>query len=670
MANFYVSTSGDDSNQGSEDRPFRTIRKGISTLTPGDVLHLREGNYVALVKIKNLHGSQEKPIVIRSYKKEHATIDGCVLNFRLADNDEWEPALPHDPEAHRDEFVSCAKFDMAPTNRVNRGAFLGREPYTRLITYSRLEDLRAENQTFAHGIPLTDEREGPQLIGDEEGTKNPWVYMGPGLFFNITTGRVHIRLSHTTNNVAGIADYDGDSDPRKLPLAISSKLMTPLEVQDSSFIQFENLSIRFGGEDCIKLNRTKNLVFNHVQILAAGFGVRFGKTNTTILRHCEIRGGTPTWYFRSDRKAEYSFWDGTTVQNELGKKTSVALLGGSPQSTDTEIHNCELRDAHDIILFGQNVRFHHNWIDNLNDDSLLIDAIETHDLRVFQNVFTRCLSAISVAGSTVSGPSYIYRNLFDLRQPTAGTRPKQVGYLEVFRFGQLFKGGRGIDGPLHLFQNTCLVLRQNAQASFMHYRNTPITNPLVDNSRRSFNNIFVAINSDSESDRPISHIPPPLFPGPTDGNCYFRMGTATSHLFVTRMARPDDKFNNLEELWGSELFSQSKTVYPPGYEAASIEADPQFRRIESNGAFRFTDDLRLRNESPARNKGIILPADLQILDPLASPQCKPDIGCYQFGEPGLHVGIDGRMRLPSAPTEICPSPANRSSRENIFSRDA
>jgi hypothetical protein len=658
MANFYVSTSGDDSNQGTKQRPFLTIRKGISALTAGDVLHLREGNYVESVKIKHLHGSLAKPVVIRSYKKEHATIDGSVLDFRLAANDDWKAAFPDDPEAHADEYVSCDRFeaDRDNNNRINRGAFLDREPYTRLITYSRLEDLRAENQTFEQGIALTDEREGPEVT-KRDGTlleprgKNPWVYMGPGLFFNMISAQVHIRLSHTTNNVEGIAEYTGETDPRKLRLAISSKLMTALEVQDSSFIQFENLSVRFGGEDCINLIRTKSLVFDHVQILAAGYGVNFGDSIGTVIRHCEILGGTPSWYFRSDRKAEYSFKDSnkSVVHNELGKKTSFSLLAGSPQCTNIEIYNCELRDAHDIILCGQDVRFHHNWIDNLNDDSLLIDTIETHDLLVFQNVFTRCLSAISVAGTKVSGPTYIYRNLFDLRQPTAGTRPKEVGYKEVLRSGQLFKDGAGIDGPLHLFQNTCLVFRPGTQASFMHYRSTPITSPPVDNSRRSFNNIFVAINWHSESDRPISHIPPPLFPGPTDGNCYFRMGTATSHLFLTRMARPDDKFDDLEELWSSDLFNQSRIVYPPGYEAASIEADPQFRRIASNGTLTASDDLRLGSKSPAREKGIILPADLQTLDPLAPSQCSPDIGCYQYGEPGLRVGVDGRKRFPSGP---------------------
>ena len=40
--------------------------------------------------------------------------------------------------------------------------------------------------------------------------------------------------------------------------------------------------------------------------------------------------------------------------------------------------------------------------------------------------------------------------------------------------------------------------------------------------RRSFNNVFVALNAPSQ--RPISWLPNPTWPAATDGNCYFRTG--------------------------------------------------------------------------------------------------------------------------------------------------
>lgn len=654
MADFFVSISGRDANPGTAAEPFRTIAKGLSILKAGDVLNLRKGSYVGQVEVKAKNGSPMSPIVIRSHPGEHATLDSSVLHFRQADNDDWEPASRHDRDAHPEEYVSRDAFVLdSSRDRVNRGAFLDREPYTRLITYSRLEDLRAENQTFDK-LPLDDPRPGPGVTdkaGNPTPFRRPWVYMGPGLFFNQGTGRVHIRLSHTRNDVSGLADYEGEVDPRKLRLAISHKDRTTLVVEDSSFVRFENLSVRFGGENTLEIRKTDNIVFDHVRLLAASHGVRLGRSQGTVFRHCEISGGLPGWYFRSDRKSEYYFKEGGTVtRNNLGKQTSRVLFSGGKENTGIEIHGCEFLDAHDLYLFGRDLRFHHNWIHNLNDEALFIDAVETDNLRVFQNVVTQCLSAVSFAGGKVGGRAYVYRNLIDLRRPTGGTRPRQTGDKNVFRFGQLYKGN-GVDGPLDFFQNTCLVSRQSGQASYLHYRNTGGTHP-----RRSFNNIFIAINPDPGSDRAIMFIPPPSFPGPTDGNCYFRVGSADKPLFRFLNYEFEGggfrggKFKTLELLRApSDLFQQSKSQYPPGYEAVSIEADPRFRRMGVDGAPQLDDDLRLRSDSAAKGTGIVLPPDLQALDPLAPAHDNPDIGCYAFGKPGLRVGVDARRRFPSGP---------------------
>ena len=650
MTDFFVSTSGDDTNPGtSKEKPFRTIAHAISKLKAGDVLNLRGGSYVETLKIKGLHGSPNKAIVIRSFSKEHATIDGCVLQFRSADDKDWEPAQLHDPAAVADEFVSYARFPPDPKNRMNRGAFLDHEPYTRLITHSRLEDLRSENQTFKSRLSLGDPRCGFEVTdksGNKLGGKNPFVYMGPGLFFNVdrdspTCGRVHVRLSHTTNNVPGLEDYKGETDPRKLRLAISSEDMTTLAIEDSSFIRFENLSVRFGGDRTLVLRRTEGIVFDHVRILAASYGVKFGRNNTaTVFHHCEIRGGVPGWYFRSDRKADYYFIEGDkVVRNLLGTQTSRTLFSGEPENSGIEISHCEFRDAHDVYLFGRDVKFHHNWIDNMNDESLFIDAVETHDLLIYQNVFTRCLSAISYALGAPSGPTRIYRNLFDLRRPTAGKRPTQVGVTEVFFQGHLFKtGGRNPEGPFDLFQNTCLVFRLKANPLFGHY-----THIEGAEQRRSLNNIFVAIDPDSANNLPITLLPPIGFPGRTDGNCYFRMSKAKRKLFQV-IGGPT--FHTLEELQCSPYCAQT------GHEAESIAKDPLFRRIGGITSSTIGDDLRLRSESSARGKGIELPDDLRTPDPLAPSRGRPDIGCYQSGKPGLSVGVDSRNQFPLSPDEV------------------
>lgn len=674
MINFFVDPLGSDDNPGTKEKPFRSIAKGISMLRPGRSLNLRQGNYLGPVTIRNLKGLEEFPIVIRSHNGEHATIDGCLPQFNKTDNkDVWERAFLHDSSAHPDEFVSSEFIPMtSPHDRVNRGAFVDQEPYTRLITYSRLEDLRANNQTFGvleegdsrPGVDETDEN------GKKTGNRFPFVYMGPGIFFNIDEnkqrGKVHIRLSRTSNNVPGIEDYTGETDPAKLRLAISHTDTTTLLVQNSSFIRFENLTIRFGGEDTLILKRTDNVVFDHVRLLAASHGVRMGANTRLLFSHCEMCGGIPSWYFRSDRKAAYYFKVGdVVVHNELGNKTSLTLLFGHTND-GVEMHNCEFLNAHDLSMPGKNVRFHHNWINNLNDEGLIINGTATDNIDICQNVVTKCLSAVSFAGPQVSGETHIYRNLIDLREPTAGTRPKKPNDPDVlqyvFRFGQLYKSG-GDDGTLDLFQNTFLVARQDIQASYHHYRNS-----IGSHRRRSFNNIFIAIN-DSSSDIAISFVPFPTFQGDTDGNCYFRIGRQTAPLlrhleyFIGKEKFEKHEFYNLDQLRGnissnppitpSVIFKHSKQQYEPGYEKVSIQDNPMFHHLAVDGALSVNDDFRLQVKSPARGKGIVLPKDLRTLDTLAPiPPRRPDIGCYAFNELGLRVGVDYRRRFPTSQSDV------------------
>src|SRR5205823_870147 len=42
---YYVATNGSDSNAGTINQPFQTIRTGLSRLHPGDTLYIRGGTY-------------------------------------------------------------------------------------------------------------------------------------------------------------------------------------------------------------------------------------------------------------------------------------------------------------------------------------------------------------------------------------------------------------------------------------------------------------------------------------------------------------------------------------------------------------------------------------------------------------------------------------------------
>jgi hypothetical protein len=411
-----------------------------------------------------------------------------------------------------------------------------------------------------------------------------------------------------------------------------------------------------------------------VRVSAGSDGIRLGHGNVRVaFQPCEVLGGIPTWMFRSDIKDVYSALtpDGV-IENRLGHGTSQALLLGAETGVDTEVHHCEFVDGHDLALFGRGTHFHHNWVNNVHDDGLILDTKETKDLDVSQNVITRCLQALSFAREgqeSIGGARNVHRNLIDLRGPTTSIRPRPYGHLikdddehqdgSVFRTGQLYKGNRP-DGPLDLFHNTCLVANRPTQAGIQHYRGDDDK----DKTRRSFNNIFVDVTPSPI--RPAHYasafLPGPAFRGPTDANGYFQVPEqgipVLRHLGykIGGKTYKADEFATLDDYRSgigvhkpNQHHDHSKLAYPPGFEKNSIEDDPKFRRIAPDGVPQFDDDLRLGDGSLALERGRVLAdSDVGIVDPLAQPGA-PDLGCYQFEDQGLDVGVNGRRRYPEQP---------------------
>jgi hypothetical protein len=162
------------------------------------------------------------------------------------------------------------------------------------------------------------------------------------------------------------------------------------------------------------------------------------------MTHCLLDGGMPPWYFRSDRKDGYNFLlNGVSTPNGLGESTVRALLRGTGSCKNTTIRHCEFVNGHDLVLFGTALAFSRNWVRNLNDEALYAESMGITDLRVLENVIEQSLSGFSFAAEGVPGNgAYVYRNLFDLRRPTAGIRPRPPGpgaEVPPLRLGQFFK---------------------------------------------------------------------------------------------------------------------------------------------------------------------------------------------------------------------------------------
>jgi hypothetical protein len=74
---YYVSQAGNDNNPGTESKPFKSLQKmNTLVLKPGDRIYLNGGESFTGPLALTINGSNEKPIIITSYGKGNAIIDG------------------------------------------------------------------------------------------------------------------------------------------------------------------------------------------------------------------------------------------------------------------------------------------------------------------------------------------------------------------------------------------------------------------------------------------------------------------------------------------------------------------------------------------------------------------------------------------------------------------
>ena len=71
---FYVSTTGNDSNPGTLNKPFATLQKAADSVVAGDSVLVRTGTYAGLM-IKNKSGTANAWIVFKPYRNDVVTID-------------------------------------------------------------------------------------------------------------------------------------------------------------------------------------------------------------------------------------------------------------------------------------------------------------------------------------------------------------------------------------------------------------------------------------------------------------------------------------------------------------------------------------------------------------------------------------------------------------------
>lgn len=580
---YYVDAAkGDDKQDGSQAKPWKTIAAAAKRLKPGDTLVLRGGTYFESVTLA-LQGTADKPITIRGMTGEVAIVDAGIREFEDAPKTAWEP-LANGEYRSKQAFPQIAKEADKGRGVWVLGNFA--DSMVPLHGYRFAEDLRATNQIW----------NVPGNVTPGEG-----IYLGPGVWLDWTTHKIHARLAPTS--IDQPASYTGESDPRKLALVIGVD-RSALTLDRAAHLRIQDIVFRGSATRTVAIAGSEHVELDGVTIYGGAPALWISATHHFTLTRSALRGISAPWSSRASLKY---------------RGISPYLLvadSRSEQSHDWEISYSDFTDGHDGLVLDslKTLRFHHNRIDNFNDDALYLTlpprAHVPEDLQIFENLITRTYTALSFAADETPGAApnaigpgaYVYRNVFDLRGPTYGWIAKAPGGKATMLASRICADhGTPVWEPLFFYQNTVI----NAGPAYRDYYGLQLAMGTKNTRRRLFNNIFVQVEGN---------------PGLV-------------------LAGQDDDFQadgNL--LWGlrssprDDFFARRKA--PAGFGAHDVFTDP---RLTS-----FDGPLDVRpTQGGAVDAGVKLPPawpdSLRSLDAGA-----PDIGALPRGAPMLQVGPQAR----------------------------
>lgn len=612
QAYFVDATNGDDVNDGTKHEPWRTLRHGLEKIGPGDTLYLRGGTYYENVVVR-AQGTDKEPVTIRGYPGELAVVDGGYREFLDDPSAAWEPV----PGGGPDEFRSTKEYPELGEPHDPRFPVSGSGVNDEEV---RVMGNFADSMVPLHGYAfrgdLCSSNEYWNVQKTEEGADG--FYCGPGVWLNPTTKRIHIRLAHHTLRTFGRGSYRGQRDPRKLPLVITGRDI-PVRIHGAEHVRVQDLLVRGTRNRAVNIDAGGNIELDGVTIYGGAPAVFVRNTVGLRLINCALRGMAAPWSSRSSMKYR-------------GASAYLLIADGSePPNREFEIAFCEFTDSHDGLMIGtiDSLRFHHNLVDNFNDDGLYLtyDGHAGRDIQIYRNLIQRCLTSLAFAGSGGGQEKtevHIFRNLFDLRGPVPYALPSGPESPQELTSRGRTCGDHGspIWKPMFIHQNTVLL----DESTWRHYYGGGLARATRGSSRRLLNNIFFhtrgqpGFNLEKESQDLIA-----------DGNLHWGLDKGM-----------EEAMNALAKFRASAVFQGSKAKYKPGWTAHDVLADPLLVDVPAD--WRRPADVRLRRGSPAIDAGVELPEKWP--DALREKDGgNPDIGALPLGAAPWRIGVRQRIAV-------------------------
>ncbi|WP_425615671.1 right-handed parallel beta-helix repeat-containing protein [Anatilimnocola sp. NA78] len=617
-AKFVNAAKGKDTAAGTEAAPWKTIQHAVNQLQPGDTLYLRGGIYYEHVTLTR-SGTEQQPITIRSYPGEGVVIDGGLREFYDSPATAWEPVTEGSPGEYR-STKSFPNLKIRPGATNAMGHF--GDSWIPLQAYNLHGDLQSDN---------------PWWNVDNKVGKDSFVYCGPGIFFHEATERIHCRLAPTKLPGLGDDNYRGESDPRKLSLAITAGWETsPLKLASCAHIVLQDLVLRGSVQSALNIHDCQRITLDGLSVHGGNTAVLATDTQGLRMTNCAVRGIAAPWTFRGSLKYR-------AVEARLFSASRWSPTGDD--SGDFEIANCEFTDSVDGIFLGsvRKTKFHHNLVENISDDGIFLTSTTAYDgstwggnIEITHNRFARILTTFAFGvghgrqkvlaenRKQMGGGVLIARNVFDFRQPVHYRWPKGPDDgQELDSFGRV-GGDHGSPAwePMKIVHNTILAV----DPPRYDYLTDGLGRAMSHGTERwVLNNIVVQTKG-----LVGGTLPPAEAAFVADGNLAWSLSDG-------------DKLPALfEKFRRSPAFVASQKHYSLGWTANDLHQDPGFVKYSSDWCEPV--DLRLTAESPAVNSGVEVPKAWGTSEPVKDAG-RPDRGALPLGAEPTAVGVQGRWNI-------------------------
>ena len=460
-AQYYVSTNGSNSNNGSLNSPWQTLQYALGRLSPGDTLYLRGGTYYVQNASTSLKGTASAPITIRSYPGERASIDGGTPDFRNTSNPAWE--------------------------LVNASIGLYRSKTTVWASFVRAWLIDDDIQLVEYGSQANLES---TYYGPVSGFKP--LYTGPGLQLR-SDGRIYIRLQYNPNDLTDpsgkpITPKPANTNPNNNLLAVFTSEQI-LALVDAEYLHFKDLDFSYSKQIFDVRNGTHHIELDGCRLNYGSYGLVIrDNIHDWEIHDSEFNNGLPDYVYWTDVK------NGNNEVAEAYPEFQSAAIEGSIPSFN--IHNNVFRntfDSFDIKDGTTNTSIKYNTFKYHRDDVMEL-ATGLSNVEIAHNMLWHVGSGISIAPSSATpGHVYIHHNVIDNSAYQHGGRSGNYResdwpvWTTIDPFGSHDTGNKAVWWKIY---NNTIVTRRSG-----YDWNAAGPSPITGNSEKYvYNNIFFVID--------------------------------------------------------------------------------------------------------------------------------------------------------------------------------